>query len=166
MAKGACLKQCLADGELLVALQITGTNGATLEALWAERPKAYLAVSMPDFPNFFMLNGPNGPVGNFPLIDIAEHQWHYIAQLLDKLRSGECAQICATAEALASFEERRIAAAKTTVWFVGGCKSWYLDAHGIPSSWPWDYDRFVAEMRQPQWRDFAGVGAAHAEVVG
>lgn len=147
-------------------MQITGTNGVTLEALWAERPKAYLAVSMPDFPNFFMLNGPNGPVGNFPLIDIAEHQWHYIAQLLDKLRSGECTQICATAEALASFEERRIAAAKTTVWFVGGCKSWYLDAHGIPSSWPWDYDRFVAEMRQPQWRDFAGVGAVHAAVVG
>tara|TARA_R110002073_G_scaffold13223_3_gene56617 strand:- start:1304 stop:2800 length:1497 start_codon:yes stop_codon:yes gene_type:complete len=135
-------------------MQITGSNGVTLESLWAQRPKAYLAISMPDFPNFFMLNGPNGPVGNFPLIDIAEHQWHYIDQLLQKLRTAQCRGICASAEALARFEEKRIAAAKKTVWFVGGCKSWYLDAEGIPSSWPWDYERFVAEMRQPNWSDY------------
>jgi cation diffusion facilitator CzcD-associated flavoprotein CzcO len=62
-------------------MRIAGRNGADLETLWADHPKAYLAISMPDFPNLFMLNGPNGPVGNFSLIDIAEHQWHYIAQL-------------------------------------------------------------------------------------
>ena len=135
-------------------MQITGRDGITLETLWTQRPKAYLAISMPDFPNFFMLNGPNGPVGNFPLIDIAEHQWHYIAQLIDRLRTGECAGICASAEALERFEEERIAAAKTTVWFTGGCKSWYLDAQGIPSSWPWDYQRFMDEMREPRWSDY------------
>ncbi|MCB1690282.1 MAG: NAD(P)/FAD-dependent oxidoreductase [Halioglobus sp.] len=139
-------------------MQITGTNGVTLESLWERRPKAYLAISMPDFPNFYMLNGPNGPVGNFPLIDIAEHQWHYIAQMLEKLRNGDCTGICASAEALEAFEERRIEAAKKTVWFVGGCKSWYLDAEGIPSSWPWDYNRFVAEMQQPKWVDFDMTG--------
>jgi hypothetical protein len=41
---------------------------------------------------------------------------------------------------------------------VGGCKSWYLDAEGIPSSWPWDYNRFVAEMEQPKWSDFEMTG--------
>ena len=136
-------------------MQITGRNGITLEELWAQRPKAYLAISMPGFPNFFMLNGPNGPVGNFPLIDIAEHQWHYITQLMDKLRAGECSEICARKEALAQFEIERIAAAKTTVWFTGGCRSWYLDAEGIPSSWPWDYQRFVREMREPNWGAYA-----------
>ena len=136
-------------------MQITGRNGITLEELWAQRPKAYLAISMPGFPNFFMLNGPNGPVGNFPLIDIAEHQWHYITQLMDKLRAGECSEICARKEALAQFEIERIAAAKTTVWFTGGCRSWYLDAEGIPSSWPWDYQRFVSEMREPNWGAYA-----------
>ncbi|CAA0106736.1 putative monooxygenase [Halioglobus japonicus] len=135
-------------------MQITGANGVTMEQLWEERPKAYLAITMPDFPNFFMMNGPNGPVGNFPLIDIAEHQWHYIEQLLEKARAADGAGICVTADALERFEEKRIAAAKTTVWFVGGCKSWYLDAQGIPASWPWDYQRFVTEMQQPNWDDF------------
>lgn len=135
-------------------MQITGRNGLTLETLWADRPKAYLAVSMPDFPNFFMLNGPNGPVGNFSLIDIAEHQWHYISQMIEKLRSGEYSEISARREALEAFEEERIAAAKTTVWYTGGCKSWYLDDQGIPSSWPWNFSRFVDEMKEPRWNNY------------
>ena len=61
-----------------------GRDSVNLDTLRAEGPEAYMAMTLPDFPNFFMLNGPNGPVGNFSLIDIAEHQWHYIAQLIDK----------------------------------------------------------------------------------
>jgi cation diffusion facilitator CzcD-associated flavoprotein CzcO len=135
-------------------MRITGRNGADLEALWSDHPKAYLAISLPEFPNLFMLNGPNGPVGNFSLIDIAEHQWHYIAQLLDKLRSGESREICCTSQAMAEFETAREEAAKKTVWFNGGCNSWYLDARGIPASWPWNYSRFVAEMETPVWSHY------------
>jgi len=136
-------------------MRIAGRNGADLETLWADHPKAYLAISMPDFPNLFMLNGPNGPVGNFSLIDIAEHQWHYIAQLLDKLNRGEAREICCTREAMLEFETARDEAAKKTVWFNGGCNSWYLDERGIPASWPWNYSRFVQEMKTPNWSHFS-----------
>jgi cation diffusion facilitator CzcD-associated flavoprotein CzcO len=139
-------------------MRITGRDGVDLESFWAERPKAYLAVSMPGFPNLFMLNGPNGPVGNFSLIDIAEHQWVYIEQLLQRLRSGDCEQLAPTREAMDAFESERIAAAKQTVWFLGGCVSWYLDDQGVPSSWPWNYSRFVEKMSQPDWGAF-GLGA-------
>ena len=52
-------------------MRITGRDGTTLDEAWTPRPDAYLSVSIPDFPNFFMLNGPNGPVGNFSLIEVA-----------------------------------------------------------------------------------------------
>jgi cation diffusion facilitator CzcD-associated flavoprotein CzcO len=135
-------------------MHIRGRNDAELETLWADHPKAYLAVSMPDFPNFFMLNGPNGPVGNFSLIDIAEHQWHYIDQLLARLRSGDADEICCTHEAMENFERARAEAAKKTVWYHGGCHSWYLDKQGIPASWPWTYSRFVSEMEAPDWEHY------------
>jgi len=135
-------------------MEIVGRDGMNLETLWARRPVAYLAISMPDFPNFFMLNGPNGPVGNFSLIDIAEHQWHYIAQLIDKVRGGECAEISTTRQAMEDFDTARVEAAKKTVWYTGGCKSWYLDADGVPASWPWNYSRFVEEMSEPNWEHF------------
>lgn len=135
-------------------MRINGRNGMDLETLWAERPIAYLAISMPEMPNFFMLNGPNGPVGNFSLIDIAEHQWGYIEQLMDKLRGGECTEICPTQDAMYRFDTERVEAAKKTIWYTGGCNSWYLDSKGVPASWPWNYSRFVEEMRVPSWEDF------------
>jgi cation diffusion facilitator CzcD-associated flavoprotein CzcO len=135
-------------------MEIVGRNGTDLETLWAKRPVAYLAISMPDFPNFFMLNGPNGPVGNFSLIDIAEHQWQYIEQLIDKLRTGECEEISPTSQAMEDFDAERVEAAKKTIWYTGGCQSWYLDAEGIPASWPWNYSRFVAEMSAPNLEHF------------
>jgi cation diffusion facilitator CzcD-associated flavoprotein CzcO len=135
-------------------MNIQGTDGVGLEDLWKERPMAYLAVAMPNMPNFFMLNGPNGPVGNFSLIDIAEHQWNYIAQLMEKLRNGGCSQIEPTRQAMDEFDQARVAAAKKTVWYTGGCTSWYLDAAGVPASWPWTYSRFVEEMTTPTWEHF------------
>jgi cation diffusion facilitator CzcD-associated flavoprotein CzcO len=135
-------------------MTIRGRNGVDLESLWAAGPTAYLAVALPDFPNFFMLNGPNGPVGNYSLIDIAEHQWHYIAQLIERLQQPDCDEISPRVEALREFEAERVDAAKRTVWYTGGCSSWYLGRDGIPSSWPWTYSRFVTEMSAPRWQDF------------
>lgn len=135
-------------------MTITGRNNVTLADAWSTRPKAYLAISIPNFPNFFMLNGPNGPVGNFSLIEIAEHQWNYISHFIEKIRSGEWSQISASTKALTDFEEQRIVAAKKTVWYLGGCQSWYLDSEGIPSSWPWSYTRFMEEMKRPNWNHY------------
>lgn len=132
--------------------RVIGRGGVNLDDIWARRPKAYLAVSIPDLPNFFMLNGPTGPVGNFSLIDIAERQWGYIEQLLDRLRD-DAHEISVTDEAMEAFEVRRIAAAKTTI-FGSGCTSWYLDAEGVPASWPWSYEAFADAMQAPDFDQF------------
>ena len=135
-------------------MRITGRAGVELNDYWADRPRAYLAITMPDFPNLFMLNGPNGPVGNFSLIDIAEHQWQYISQLIERVQSGSACEVSVSTAAMEAFERERIAAARHTVWYLGGCQSWYLDAQGIPASWPWNYSRFVSEMSAPKWDHF------------
>jgi cation diffusion facilitator CzcD-associated flavoprotein CzcO len=139
-------------------MTLIGQDGVDLETLWAKRPSAYLSISMPHMPNFFMLNGPNGPVGNFSLIDIAELQWDYIAQLIEPIhqafQAGKHLAIAATAEATDAFDDKRIEAAKNTIWYTGGCQSWYLDAEGIPGSWPWTYDDFVEAMKAPTLAHF------------
>lgn len=129
-------------------MQVIGRGGRTLQQAWAARPSAYLSISIPDFPNLFMLNGPNGPVGNFSLIEVAELQFDYVMQLVDVLRSGRCRELSATSEALEAFEAARVEAAKKTVWMTG-CRSWYLDDRGVPATWPWSFDRFREVMRAP-----------------
>ncbi|KAA0233400.1 MAG: putative monooxygenase [Acidimicrobiales bacterium] len=134
-------------------MAITGRNGRGLDEAWRDRPQAYLSISIPGFPNLFMLNGPNGPVGNFSLIEVAELQFGYIMQLIDCIRSGRCREISASASALEAFEAEREEAAKGTVWMTG-CRSWYLDDRGIPAVWPWTFDRFRAEMSAPDISDY------------
>ncbi len=129
-------------------MNIIGRDGLELNDAWSERPNAYLSISIPGFPNFFMLNGPNGPVGNFSLIEVAELQFGYIMGLIDQLRAGEHREISATEAAMEEFEAARVEASKKTVW-VTGCQSWYLDDRGVPAVWPWSFDRFRAEMREP-----------------
>ncbi len=130
-------------------MQIIGRKGVSLDALWDPRPVAYMAISIPDFPNLFMLNGPNGPVGNFSLIEVAELQFQYIMQLVDLVRSGQCREVSASQQATTQFDEDRVEAAKSTVWQTG-CSSWYLDDRGVPAVWPWTFDRFREEMAKPK----------------
>lgn len=130
-------------------MNVEGRNGTKLNDVWAKRPRAYLAVAIPEFPNLFLLNGPTGPVGNFSLIDIAERQMNYVLQFVDMLRAGTCREVCVTWEALDDYDRRRIEAARRTI-FGSGCRSWYLDAEGVPATWPWSYDAFAEAMSKPK----------------
>jgi cation diffusion facilitator CzcD-associated flavoprotein CzcO len=130
-------------------MAVIGRDGRSLADEWIDRPNAYLSISIPDFPNFFMLNGPNGPVGNFSLIEVAELQLGYIMQLVELLRTGACREISATRSAMDAFEAERVEATKKTIWATG-CNSWYLDDRGVPASWPFGFDRFRKEMAAPR----------------
>jgi cation diffusion facilitator CzcD-associated flavoprotein CzcO len=138
-------------------MELIGRGGLGLDDVWERRPVAYLSVSIPGFPNFFMLNGPNGPVGNFSLIEVAELQLDYILQLIETVRSGRCREISANPSATERFDAERVEAARRTVWMTG-CRSWYLDDRGIPATWPWTFDRFREEMRSPKLEAYELVG--------
>ena len=133
--------------------KVIGTDGVDLDDVWADGPFAYLSISVPGFPNFFMINGPNGPVGNFSLIDVAELQMNYIGQLVDVVRSDDLTGIAASKAATERLEAERVEAARSTIWMTG-CRSWYLDRRGIPATWPWTFDRFRKAMASPDLADF------------
>jgi len=134
-------------------IEVVGRSGALLDEAWQHGPFAYMAMSVPDLPNFFLLNGPNSPVGNFSLIDVAERQLGYILQLVEQVGSGACRELCASPEAMARFDAERREAARRTIWNTG-CKSWYLDEDGLPTAWPWSFDRFIEAMSEPRLEDY------------
>lgn len=127
---------------------VRGVGGRDLDVVWDDGPVAYLSVSVPEFPNLFMLNGPNGPVGNFSLIDVAELQMAYVSQLVARVRALPEGGLAATAEATWTYERDRRDASRATIW-MSGCDSWYLDRRGIPATWPWTFDRFREAMSKP-----------------
>ncbi len=134
-------------------MNVVGRGGVALEEVWKDGPHAYMAISIPEFPNLFMLNGPNGPVGNFSLIDVAEMQFSYIMQLVEQVRSGACREVSVSHQAMEHFDAERKEAAKKTIW-MSGCNSWYLDAQGVPAVWPWTFDRLQEELAAPRLDDY------------
>lgn len=132
---------------------VIGRDGVDLDEVWSDGPIAYLSVTVPGFPNFFMLNGPNGPVGNFSLIEIAERQLDYSFHLLDGICRGDYREVSPSRAATERFEIERSEAAMHTVW-ASGCTSWYLDKRGVPATWTFTHKRFVDEMSAPRLSDF------------
>jgi cation diffusion facilitator CzcD-associated flavoprotein CzcO len=135
-------------------MEMVGKGGVHLDDVWAKRPGAYLSMTMPDFPNLFMINGPSSPIGNFSIIDVAEREVDYILQMAALLRDGRCTEVAVTRAAYDDYDRRRVDAAKGTIW-ASGCRSWYLDAEGVPATWPWTYTAFGEAMAKPKLEDYA-----------
>ena len=136
---------------------IVGERGVSVKQAWAQGTRAYRSVAIPGFPNFFMLVGPNSPIGNISLIDVSEVQADHILRCIRLLRkapgNGGVTALAPTVLATREFHAKLVEAMQDTVW-VTGCNSWYLDGDGVPNTWPWTASRFHKEMRKPQLGDF------------
>lgn len=139
------------------AMNIVGEDGLALDDAWRDATRAHRSMSIPGFPNFFMMIGPNSPIGNFSLIMVAEAQIRYILDLVAEVRDGRCRALQPRAEACAAFNEAIRGAMGKTVW-VSGCRSWYLDRNGQPILWPWSLERFQEEMRAPDLDEYQLAG--------
>ncbi len=76
--------------KLLWPMTIRGRNSEVLSERWGERPSAYLGITIPDYPNFFCMNGPGTWLASGgSLIFHSECQMRYITQCLELLIAGE-----------------------------------------------------------------------------
>ncbi|MFO0692309.1 MAG: NAD(P)/FAD-dependent oxidoreductase [Polyangiales bacterium] len=141
-------------------MAIEGVDGTTLESAWADGVYAHRSVALPAFPNFFMLQGPNSPIGNYSLIKIAEIQSAYVMAILERIRRGELATVMPRKDVTDRLARELREAAEHTVWKAAGCTSWYLDERGNLGVWPFTLERFGREMRTPRFEELELDGPA------
>jgi cation diffusion facilitator CzcD-associated flavoprotein CzcO len=87
----------------LARIRVTGRRGQTLHDRWAGEPRAYLGITVPDFPNFFMLYGPGTNGGE--LVSMLEAQAEYAVRAVRRM----CRRRISAIEVRPLFE---------AVWFV------------------------------------------------
>jgi cation diffusion facilitator CzcD-associated flavoprotein CzcO len=138
---------------------VVGAEGLNLKEAWAQGPRTYRSVTLPGFPNYFMIVGPNSPIGNISIIDVSETQTQYILDCIERVAGAEGKAIVPKREAAEAFQASLRDAMKGTIW-VTGCNSWYIDPDGTPTLWPWSADHFHKVMRRPEFSDFELVDAA------
>ncbi|MGC4250946.1 MAG: NAD(P)/FAD-dependent oxidoreductase [Sphingobium sp.] len=137
----------------LSPMKVTGKDGLDLEEAWQDGARAYLGVTVPGFPNWFMIGGPNSPIGNFSFIMTAETQMNYIAGLVEMIASGQADAVMPKGAAMESFYEAVNAQMAKTIWATG-CRNWYMNKKGEIASWPWTFEHFQNMMAHPQPEDF------------
>jgi cation diffusion facilitator CzcD-associated flavoprotein CzcO len=115
------------------AFTVHGSDGVELAQWWDEnRFQAYQGVSVPGFPNMFMILGPYGFNGAsyFTLI---ESQSRHIVRCLRRARSTASTSIEVTREANRRYFETMLSRRDRQVFFQDSCataNSYYFDSHG------------------------------------
>jgi cation diffusion facilitator CzcD-associated flavoprotein CzcO len=140
--------------EFILPTRVHGEHGVELSNLWDGAPRAHRAMAVPGFPNFWMLEGPTGPVGNLSLISVTEVQLGYLIECLNKMKSEQLAAFAVKDEAYAAYNEAISKQAPKTIWATGGCDSWYIDKTGQPNLYPWHPRQFYEEMKQPDFSEY------------
>ena len=121
--------------EFLAPMTITGREGRELNDVWRQGAQAYLGMTVPGFPNFFMLYGPNTNLGHNSIIYMLESQIAHVLRCMKAAHQAGASAMEVDEARYARFNgtvQKRLTA---TVW--QGCKSWYVDANGHNSTnWP------------------------------
>ncbi|MGE8414468.1 MAG: flavin-containing monooxygenase [Pseudomonas sp.] len=127
--------------EFLSPMRITGRNGLDLNQAWQQGAAAYLGLSVPGFPNFFMLYGPNTNLGHNSIIHMLESQISHVMNARRALLASAAQTVEVDEQPHRRFQQRIQRRLATSVW--SGCRSWYVDERGHNSTnWPgftWSY---------------------------
>ena len=135
----------------LAPIDIRGLNGRALADAWAHGPEAYMGVTVPCFPNFFLLYGPNTNLGHNSIIFMIEAQVRYVLQCIKEMRGRDLAYLDVRPQALAAFSARVQVELKKTVW-QAGCTSWYKTADGrVTNNWSGPTIKYWQMLRRPDF---------------
>ncbi|MDV7353254.1 FAD-dependent oxidoreductase [Rhodococcus oxybenzonivorans] len=113
------------------SLDVRGVDGLSLREAWNDDdPRAYLGVSVPQFPNFFMLGGPNSFPGSGSFMFFMEVQMRYIRGLLTEMFEQNIAAIDARTDATEQYNELVDTTHARTVWTHRGMSTYYRNSRG------------------------------------
>ena len=141
----------------LFPMEIRGRSGETIRDVWGwDNPSAYLGTTVPDFPNFFMVRGPNTTPGGGSSVFITECQIDYISQLIQGLVANGGGAIEVRREVHDEYNVKLQSQHARMVWSHRGAESYYRNARGkVVVNMPWrvvDYWRMTHEADLNEYR--------------
>ena len=148
--------------EYLMPWEVVGRGGTRIDAFWGDEPRAYLGITVPHFPNFFMMYGPGTNLGfNGNLFFNGECQARYIMGCLKWMVEEGVAAIELKPDVYADWAGRMDAELANFTWSHGGTGSWYKNKSGkVIANSPWPLVRYWEWTRAPDRRDFVAVPVA------
>ncbi len=117
----------------LASLEVTGRDGRTIHQFWAGEPQAVLGMTVPGFPNFFMLYGPNTNGGE--IVSCLERQAEHVVQAVRRMRRSRATAVEVRPGVYAAYNRWIQRQMDGTAWTVSN--NYYKSPSGrIVTQWP------------------------------
>jgi 4-hydroxyacetophenone monooxygenase len=147
---------------MLGPMAVTGRDGATIEHAWAnDDPKAHLGITVPGFPNLFLLVGPGtGLAHGGSIFFVTECQVRYVSRMLVEMIERELDAVEVKRDAHDAYLRRFDALHEELVWSHPGMRNWYRNAAGrvfVPM--PWRLVDYWTMTREPVLAEFEATPA-------
>jgi 4-hydroxyacetophenone monooxygenase len=143
--------------EMAARLNITGRDGKNLKQAWAnDNPTAYLGLTVPDFPNLFVMLGPNsGPAHGGSVIFQSECQSRYITSCLVEMIEHGLAAIDIKPDAHDAYVRKVDAEHEQMIWTHPGMTTYYRNSQGrVFSAMPWRFVDYWQMTHDVDLRDY------------
>lgn len=114
---------------------VSGRGGIDLREVWGDTPRAYSGLSIPSFPNMFLLYGPNTNLGHNSVIGMIQVQQEHIIDAIDFADEAGAAAIEVRDDVAEQFDEEVVRRLSASAW-AANCNSWYKNAAGrVVNNW-------------------------------
>ena len=128
----------------LARLPVTGRGGRTLQAYWGDEPHAYLGITVPGFPNFFMLYGPGTNGGD--IVSMLEGQAAYAVRAVRRMIRERATAIEVKPRFEAAWNRWLDARIRGTSWTVSN--NYFKAPTGkVVTQWPYGNTQYRALIR-------------------
>ncbi|MDE9365574.1 NAD(P)/FAD-dependent oxidoreductase [Luteipulveratus sp. YIM 133132] len=135
-------------------LGIKGADGHLLSADWDDGATTYLGVTVPHFPNLFLLLGPNSLLGHTSDLQIMEAQVGLVVRLLAERDRRHARSVAVRPQVVPGFVAELDRRSERTV-YLSGCSSWYLDRGGRNRTlWPGSVGEYERRTTRPEMVDY------------
>lgn len=143
--------------KFLHPLDLRGHNGQSVQEVWGpQNADAYLGISVPGFPNLFLVGGPGTALGHGgSYITIVESEIRYIVEALTGMAERGIGALEVRPEVYADYARRHDEAHARMIWSHPGMGNWYCNSAGrVVSALPWRIVDYWAMTRHVDWDDF------------
>lgn len=124
---------------ILWPLKVIGKNKLEITRHWGNSPEAYLGITMPHFPNFYCMYGPNTNLAHAgSLIFHSECQIRYIMQAIKMMLEDGVKSIECKPEVCAKYNKKLQDLIANLVWTYPKVTNWYQNSEGkVTTTSPW-----------------------------
>jgi cation diffusion facilitator CzcD-associated flavoprotein CzcO len=117
----------------LARIEIVGRQG-TLRDHWAGEPRAFLGITVPTFPNFFILYGPGTNGGE--IVTMLERQSEYAVRVMKRMMRTGVSAVEVKPDWAARYHRWLMGTMEGTSWQM--CNNYFTVANGrIVTQWPY-----------------------------